>query len=80
LVKNHQGYDIIVLMMGTEMVPEKSVTFNQLTRLIVREDFIKVESGGTRKATCGTGCCMILRRRRTLLLENIVERLLCKKG
>jgi hypothetical protein len=29
------------LMMGTEMVPETSVIFKQLTRLITREDFIK---------------------------------------
>jgi hypothetical protein len=27
-------------MMGTEMVPEKSVIFNQLTWLIAQEDFI----------------------------------------
>jgi hypothetical protein len=26
--------------MGTEMVPETLVTFNQLTRLIAQEDFI----------------------------------------
>jgi hypothetical protein len=31
---------ITALMMGTEMVPEKSVIFNQLTRLVAREDFI----------------------------------------
>jgi hypothetical protein len=31
-------------MMGTEMVPETSVSsFNQLTRLIAREDFIKLQ-------------------------------------
>jgi hypothetical protein len=30
------------LMMGTEMVSETSVIFNQLTRLIAREDFIKM--------------------------------------
>jgi hypothetical protein len=28
------------LMMGTEMVPETSVIFNQLTWLIAREDYI----------------------------------------
>jgi hypothetical protein len=28
------------LMIGTEIVPETSVIFNQLTRLITREDFI----------------------------------------
>jgi hypothetical protein len=28
-------------MMGTEVVPEASVIFNQLTQLIAREDFIK---------------------------------------
>jgi hypothetical protein len=27
-------------MMGTEMVPETSVMFNQLARLIAQEDFI----------------------------------------
>jgi hypothetical protein len=31
-----------ILMMGTELVPETSVIFNQLTRLIAREDFINV--------------------------------------
>jgi hypothetical protein len=31
-------------MMGTEMVPKMSVTLNQLTWLIAREDFIKVMS------------------------------------
>jgi hypothetical protein len=29
-------------MMDTEMVPEMSLIFNQLTRLIAREDFINV--------------------------------------
>jgi hypothetical protein len=29
-------------MLGTEMVPETSVIFNQLTRLVAWEDFIKV--------------------------------------
>jgi len=29
-------------MMGTEMVPETSVIFNQMTELIAREHFIKV--------------------------------------
>jgi hypothetical protein len=28
------------LMMGTEMVPEMSVMFNQLTWLVAQEDFI----------------------------------------
>jgi hypothetical protein len=33
---------IRTLMMGTEMVPETSVSFyNQLTRLIAQDDFIK---------------------------------------
>jgi hypothetical protein len=36
-----QSY-ITALIMGTEMVPETSAIFNQLTRLIVREDFINV--------------------------------------
>jgi hypothetical protein len=31
-----------ILMMGTEMIPETSVTFNQLTRLITREDYINL--------------------------------------
>jgi hypothetical protein len=30
------------LMMGTQMVPETSVTFNKLTRLITREGFISL--------------------------------------
>jgi hypothetical protein len=34
---------IIALMMGTEMIPETSVIFNQLRWLIAREDFIGVE-------------------------------------
>jgi hypothetical protein len=29
-------------MMGIEMVPETTVIFNQLTRLMVREDFITI--------------------------------------
>jgi hypothetical protein len=33
---------ISALMMGTEMVPETSVIFNQLTRLTAWEDFINV--------------------------------------
>jgi hypothetical protein len=36
------GSYITALMMGTEKVPETSVIFNQLTRLIAREDFINV--------------------------------------
>jgi hypothetical protein len=34
---------ITALMMGTEMVPETFVAFNELTQLIVREDFINVK-------------------------------------
>jgi hypothetical protein len=34
---------ITALMMGTEMVPETFVVFNELTHLIVREDFINVK-------------------------------------
>jgi hypothetical protein len=30
--------------MGTETVPETSVTFNQLERLVAGKDFIKVSS------------------------------------
>jgi hypothetical protein len=33
---------IIALMMRIEVVPETSVVLNQLTHLIVREDFINV--------------------------------------
>jgi hypothetical protein len=32
---------ITALMMGTEIAPETSMIFNQLTRLIAREYFIK---------------------------------------
>jgi hypothetical protein len=35
-------YDI-TLMMGTEMVPEKSENFNHLTWLMVQEDFVKMD-------------------------------------
>jgi hypothetical protein len=31
-------------MMGTEMIPEKPVIFNQVTWLIAQEDFINCES------------------------------------
>jgi hypothetical protein len=33
---------ITAVLMGTDMVPETSVIFNQLTRLVAREDFINV--------------------------------------
>jgi len=33
---------IIALMIGTEMVPETSVMFKELTRLIAREDFLNI--------------------------------------
>jgi hypothetical protein len=39
----------IDLMMGTEMVPETSAIFNQLTRLIGREYFINVCNGFARR-------------------------------
>jgi hypothetical protein len=38
----HQGYDDTALMTGSAMVPETSVIFKQLTRLIAREDVIIV--------------------------------------
>jgi hypothetical protein len=38
---HHQGY-ITGLIKGTELVPETSVIWNELTGLIAREDFIKV--------------------------------------
>jgi hypothetical protein len=40
---HHQGLNLMshqTLMMGTAMVPETSVIFNQLTMLMAREDFI----------------------------------------
>jgi hypothetical protein len=36
---HHEDYDIIILMMGMELVSETSI-FNQLTWLIAQEDFI----------------------------------------
>jgi hypothetical protein len=35
LCPHHQGHTV----MGTEMVPEMSIVFNQVLRLIAREDF-----------------------------------------
>jgi hypothetical protein len=39
---HHQAYDFITQMMGTEMVTKTLVVFNELTRLIDREDTINI--------------------------------------
>jgi hypothetical protein len=45
-VRHHRGYGVIMaLMMGTEMVPETSVMFNQLTWMIVRENVVNLFMG-----------------------------------
>jgi hypothetical protein len=41
-----------VLMMGTDMGPETSVIFKQLSRLIARKDFINVDYSVGRQILC----------------------------
>jgi hypothetical protein len=44
-------------MFGTELVPETSVIFNQLTRVMAREDFINVSRRESFTSYIHSGSC-----------------------